>query len=280
MNFRIPVLTYHGIDVEGNDYDNNDHVALHEDLETIQAHGSTIVPLRWIAEIVTGDRPAPDSETWVALTFDDGSHFDWHDLDHPTNGRQRSFYNILKDFRHRHGDDAQPHLHATSFVIASPEARAQLDRSCLIGKGWWSDDWWPDAVQDGLLDIQNHSWDHCHPTLEHVCQKDQIKGSFEAIDTHTECRCEIKQAGAYIEQQTGKWPDLFAYPDGEYSEYLRDHYFPEHADEHRSFAAFGSLAGYVTEVASRWCIPRFVYRANWSSSNELLTILNGDWDYD
>lgn len=280
MNFRIPVLTYHGVDVEGNDYDNNDHVALREDLETIQEHGSMIVPLRWVAEVVTGDRAVSDSENWVALTFDDGSHFDWHDLDHPTHGMQRGFHNILSDFRERHGNDAQPHLHATSFVIASPEVRAQLDHSCLIGNGWWSDDWWPEASQGGLLDIQNHSWDHCHPTLDRVCQKDQIKGSFEAIDTYAECRCEIEQAGAYIERVTGRWPGLFAYPDGEYSEYLHDRYFPEHADEHRTFAAFGSLAGYVTEVASRWSIPRFVFRANWSSSGELLTILDGSWDYD
>lgn len=280
MSFRIPVLTYHGIDVEGNDYDNNDHVALREDLETIQDHGSTIVPARWVAEVVVGDRPVPDRERWVAVTFDDGSHFDWHDLDHPTQGKQQSFYNILVDFRARHGDSAQPHLHATSFVIASPEVRAQLDRSCLVGCDWWTDDWWSVAVHDGLLDVQNHSWDHCHPTLERVCQKDQVKGSFEAIDTYAECRCEIEQAGSYIERVTGRWPALFAYPDGEYSEYLHDAYFPHHTDEHRTFAAFGSLAGYVTEVASRWSIPRFVCRANWSSSNELLTILNGDWDYD
>src|SRR5947208_10619227 len=134
---RIPVLTYHATNVFGNDYGSNDHVALQQDLRAIHALGFTVVPASdVVAALVQGNEHRP--ERAIVLTMDDGSDFDYRDLPHPTWGMQRSMLNVLRDF-HAQLPGAQPALHATAFVIVSPEARRELDRTCLIGRGWWRD---------------------------------------------------------------------------------------------------------------------------------------------
>jgi hypothetical protein len=143
---RVPILTYHGVNIAGNDYLGNDHVAFAADLALIQRLGLRIVPVAWVVDNLQG-RTQRDLTDCVALTCDDGSDFDYHDLDHPQHGRQRSFYNTLLDFRGEHGRDAQPGLHLTSFVIADPVARAEMDRSCLVGRDWMNAAWWR-AAQD------------------------------------------------------------------------------------------------------------------------------------
>jgi hypothetical protein len=101
---------------------------------------------------------------YIAFTMDDGTNFDYYDLPHPIWGTQRSMLNIMKDFVDEFGAAAQPELHATSFVIASPDARSELDRKCLINRNWYTDEWWTDAIASGLMGIGNHSWDHNHPS--------------------------------------------------------------------------------------------------------------------
>ena len=56
-------------------------------------------------------------------------------------------------------------------MIVSPEARAELDRTCLIGRGWWGDDWWPQATAGDLIAVESHSWDHNHDTLAQTAQQ-------------------------------------------------------------------------------------------------------------
>ena len=51
---RIPILTYHSNNVGGNDYDNNDHVALAADLRTIRRLGLRIVPLAQVVDVLDG----------------------------------------------------------------------------------------------------------------------------------------------------------------------------------------------------------------------------------
>ena len=46
----IPILTYHSLNIAGNDYLGNDHVALREDLHLLTALGWRIVPLAWLAD--------------------------------------------------------------------------------------------------------------------------------------------------------------------------------------------------------------------------------------
>ena len=217
---RVPVLTYHSMNILGNDYADNDHVALADDLRAIDAHDLRIVPLARVVEAMDGD-PTTDLRGCVALTFDDGSWFDWYDLEHPMCGPQRSFANILRDFRVERGT-AQPDLHATSFVIASPHARHELDRTCMIGKGWWTDQWWPQASAEGLLAIESHSWDHNHGTLEITAQRNQHKGTFTTIDSYADADVQIRQASDEIDQICAPHlTSLFAYPYGEMNDYLR-----------------------------------------------------------
>jgi len=275
MPKAVPVLTYHSHKVLGNSYETNDHIALCRDLRTIQEQGFQIVPLTWVVEWILGRQKDSLSPRSVAISFDDGADFDYYDLEHPQYGWQRGFYNILRDFQNEVGSSAQPYLHASSFVIVSPEARQDIGTH--VGKNWMTDGWWKEASQSKLLSIQNHSWDHNHPEAKVVCEKNQQKGSFLSIDTYAECQAEVKQAAEYIYKKTSTWPSLFAYPCGEASSYLRETYFPSFQDQHGTVAAFGASGGYVTQLSSRWDLPRFMSSApwpgGWRNTNELVQIL-------
>lgn len=266
---RVPVLTYHAINIHGNDYGSNDHVALASDLETISRLGYRIVPLHRVVDAL--DDAQIDVEDAVAITFDDGSWFDWHDLEHPSWGPQRSFANILRDHRAKTG----AFVHATSFVIASPAARAILDRTCMVGRGWWTDDWWPDAVREGLIAIESHSFDHNHDTLPETAQHEQRKGTFRSIDTWRDADAEIRAAADYIDLRCAPHRcSLFAYPYGETSDYLVETYFPRHAREHRARAAFTTQAAPVARDRDRWRLPRYVCGRDWRAGDRLAALLS------
>lgn len=267
---RIPVLAWHGMNVEGNDYSDNDHVAFREDLETIQRLGLKIVPLRTIAQALRAGNIEALAGS-VGLSFDDGSDFDFHDLPHPSRGVQRGMANILADFRARHGATAQPHLNATCFAIVSPEARRKLDTSCMVGCGWWSDDWWPAAQATGLMDIGNHSWDHNHPMLDATVGGPA--GSFQ-VTSFEQARTEIAQASRYLQQRLGRDGGvLFAYPYGDVTEFLAEEYLPKHQHEHSVLAAFTTHPAPITHSTSVWRVPRFVCGLHWNSSSELERLL-------
>jgi peptidoglycan/xylan/chitin deacetylase (PgdA/CDA1 family) len=277
---KIPVLAYHSHWILGNTYQTNDHIALSSDLRTVHAQGFLVVPLVWIVEWLLGRREDVTLRKCVALTFDDGADFDYYDIDHPQHGPQRSFYNILSDFQKEFGVAAQPFLHASSFVIVSPEVRRAIDQRSYAGLNWMTDGWWKEAQDSGLLSIYNHSWDHNHPDADSVYEKSQCKGSFFTIDTFAECEGEIKRAAEYIHQKVAPvWPELFAYPWGQSSRYLRETYFPGFADRHRTIAAFAGGGGYVTKTSPRWNLPRFGSAApwpeGWNSTEQLVEILQG-----
>lgn len=161
-------------------------------------------------------------------------------------------------------------------MIASPEARATLDRTCIAGRDNWRDTWWSAAARTGILAIGNHSWDHLHPTLDHVAQRAQVKGGFAAVDVWTDADAQIRQAEGYIQRRTaGMASGLFAYPYGESNRYLVDEYFPHCQEQHRLRAAFRTGGEYVSSHTTRWNIPRFVCGEHWRSSDELRKILRG-----
>lgn len=273
---KIPVLAYHSHWILGNTYKTNDHIALHHDLRTIHAQGFLVVPLVWIVEWILGRREEAALRKSIAITFDDGADFDYYDLDHPQYGPQRSFYNILRDFQKECGSAAHPFLHASSFVIVSPEVRQAIDERSYAGLGWMTDGWWKEAHDSGLMSIYNHSWDHNHPDASAVYEKNQCKGSFSTIDTFAECQGEVKRAAEYIHQRIAPaWPELFAYPWGQSSDYLRDIYFPQFQNEHRTLAAFRTGGDYVRKTSPRWNLPRFVCGAEWQNTAELVRILDG-----
>lgn len=269
---KIPILTYHSMAIEGNDYGNNDHVALAADVERILATGFRIRPLH---EIVAKWIAAPhelDGQKIVALTCDDGGDFDYADLPHPVAGIQRSFINIMKDHRTAPGSDASPHI--TSFVIVSPEARQTLDVRCMVGKRWWNDHWWKPAVDSGLMGIANHSWDHNHDCLADDVFPGVQRGTFRTIDTEALADYQIERASAYLRKiAPGPSTALFAYPYGESNEYLVREYFPRHATRVGVVAAFDDQATPMTHQSDRWELPRYVFRRDWKAPSDLEAIL-------
>jgi hypothetical protein len=268
----VPVLTYHAARVGGSDYASNDHVAFCNDLRLLHREGFHIATLDAIvAALRHGGR---DLSATVGISMDDGTDFDYHDLPHPAWGVQRSMLNIMKDFVVEFGAHAQPDLNATSFVIASPAARRELDAKCLIGRNWYTDDWWPDAIASGFMSIANHSWDHNHPALGVVAQRNQEKGTFSVIDTYEDADAQIRQATEYLSRKTaGKASRLFAYPYGQFNSYLTDEYLPRFGPQHGMEAAFTAAPDMISGRSARWTLPRLVCGNDWKSSDELRAIL-------
>ena len=271
---RVPILTWHAMDVGGNDYGTNQHIAFREDLETVHRLGFRVVPLADIARALVEGR-LNELQGAVGLSLDDGSDFDFHDLPHPTWGPQRSMARILSDFRARHGTEAQPRLHATSFVIVSPAAREELDRTCMIGCRWWNDDWWAQAEAEGLMAIESHSWDHNHQSLARTAG-DSPPGDFN-LHSREAARAEIAQASQVLTRLRKRPGEvLFAYPYGTPHEFLAGDYLPNATGEHGVYAAFSTDPLPVTAGVSRWAIPRFVSGPHWKSTDELASLLKAN----
>lgn len=269
---RVPILTYHGVNIAGNDYATNDHVAFAADLDAIHALGLRIVPVAWVVDAMLG-RATRDLARCVALTCDDGSNFDYHDLDHPQHGRQKSFYNALLDFRARHGAHAQPDLHLTSFVIAEPAARDAMDRLCLVGRDWMREDWWRAAQASGLVAIENHSWDHNHPCLASPGPAGLVRGDFHDVGDEAKAEFEIAQAQDYIASRIERRPSLFCYPFGHVNDYLRADWLPRRGATLGLDAAFGDGATPATVDTDRWNVPRYICGWHWKSPEGLAQIL-------
>jgi len=272
MGFAIPVLNYHSTNISGNGYGTNDHVALRTDLTLLSDAGWTVRPLHELVETAVLARSAPARKT-AALSFDDGTDFDFVDLVHPAFGLQRSMCNVLRDHRDAAGA-RQPHLHATAFVIVSPDARAELDRKSMIGAHWWNDDWWRPATATGLVGIANHSWDHNHPLASPPGSSRRARGTFMSVDEFTVAEEEIAMAAEYIRRTAANASQrLFAYPYGESNRYLVDEYFPANAARIGVDAAFTTGGEPVTEASSRWCLPRYTCGQHWTTPEELRALL-------
>jgi hypothetical protein len=106
----------------------------------------------------------------VALSCDDGTTLDWENFSHPHHGQQISFAEILREHMLITHDE-RSHL-LTSFVIASPTARKQIDAGCHAGYELSIEKWWKSAAMTGLIAIENHSWDHLHPCIDVVSQRE------------------------------------------------------------------------------------------------------------
>jgi Polysaccharide deacetylase len=273
----IPILAYHALNCQAKDYASNDHIALEEDLQLIRRLGFKVARLIDIARLTWDRTDSPlESGGWVGLSFDDGTDHDYFDIvGHEYLGDVKSFYTILKECAGLAGPD-WPRPSATSFVIASPAARVVLDRACMAGLGHWRDVWWREAAESGLLEIGNHSWDHTHPALDTVAQRDQQKGTFKGIDNAADADAQIVQAQDYIERLTGgRAAPLFAYPYGEVPDYLVQEYFPKQMPRHKMLAAFTTAGDYARSDSNRWSIPRFVCGHHWKNPEGLERILRG-----
>ena len=264
--------------IDGNDYVANDLQALAADLRQITASGFKILPLRSVVDAWLDNRGHELDGKLVALTCSGGGDFDYVDLPHPTAGTQRSVFNILRDFA-AENPGKQEQLNVTSFVVASPEARAALDATCMIGKGWWTDAWWSEAAASGLMHIANHSWDHNHETLPASFSKGVANGTFLTIDTRSLADYEIKRAAEYLRAQApNPGTALFAYPYGDANLYLTRQYFPSFGAALGIEAAFTTRAAFLEPGTGRWEVPRFVFGRDWTSPAELQSILDAAGD--
>ena len=261
---KVPILCYHSCNA-GDSYATDDHIALAADLRAIYRLGYRVVPLDWVVEALLGERE-PIAKV-VALTCDDGVDLDWIDADHPTYGRRRSFANIIRDFVAETGE-VDPPVEMTSFVVASPTIRKELEVACLAGLDWWNDTWWRDANASGVMKIESHSYDHVHPLAGRVAQRDQRRGDFRLVDTFDDCEAQVAAASRYIEDRSGCRPRYFAYPYGQASEYLRETYFPMRGAEIGLRAAFSIDHAYATAESDRWYLPRFTHGASDTSTPE------------
>lgn len=269
MASRFVILTWHSVHVHDDTHVGNDLVAFSEDLERLDALGWTILPLAdALARLDAGDLPARTA----VLTLDDGSVMDFRAFDHPTCGRQDSAFQRLQRFAARADPRHLPHV--TSFVIASPEARAELDRADYMSLGVWPDDWWRAANETGMMAVESHSWDHNHASLARTLQRDNRRGDFRLIDTEAECRGEVDRASDYIERVAGRRPRFFAYPYGQASDYLRGEYLPRFGPALGLDAALGCDPQPVTSASDRWFLPRFMCGRDWSSADGLAALLD------
>ncbi len=268
---QVPILCYHSHIITSPDYAGNGHLALARDLELIMEHGKTVVPLRQVIDALgRQDRHAPDNA--VVITFDDGSKADFMPIEHPQFGPQPGLYPILQRHEHRYPQTVGA-VHATSFVIACPQARQQMDTACLFGLDWMSDDWWAQAEASGTLSIESHSWNHNNAVCDDV--PEGTGDQFYSIDTFARAERQIRDAAASIARISGRRPDIFAYPYGHVSDYLGHEYFPRFQQHHGMLAALATRPDYVTENTSRWHLPRFVHGEHWRDPETFIQIING-----
>jgi peptidoglycan/xylan/chitin deacetylase (PgdA/CDA1 family) len=266
----LAILTYHSHHVVGPGYDANDHVAFARDLDGLTDAGWRIVPL---AELVRAQREGATARL-VALTFDDGPVYDVDDVVHPRYGRQQGFAGAMHAFAARR-PGAQPGLHATSFVIASPEARLAMEahadpRYTWLAPGSMGEAWWTAAIDSGLIAIANHSWDHLHPALPAVRHSRDARGDFAKVDTYADADAQIRDAAAYLAGATaGRASPYFAYPFGHYNAFLARDYLPA-VGEGVCAAAFTTEPRLVAAGDSRYLLPRFVCGADWRSPEQLV----------
>ncbi|MED5314985.1 MAG: sulfotransferase [Pseudomonadota bacterium] len=269
---HIPIFTYHSLNAPGNTYSSNDHLALECDLMTLKALGYRVLPLPQLIDRFLENRLDTDSDDPIcAITFDDGVLHDFADFYHPDQGLLKSFARILSQAAESHlpGWEVVP---ATSFVIASPEARAVLDVVCIAGRDQWHDHWWQEAIDHHHFDIGNHSWDHLHPALTEYQKKPDLAGNFFCIDRPDRAEEQILRAERYLEEKLGITRSrLFAYPYGHVPDYLRDQFFPAHAEVFKAAIATGG--DYFCQASPRWAVPRFVCGEDWKSPEEFAAIL-------
>jgi peptidoglycan/xylan/chitin deacetylase (PgdA/CDA1 family) len=275
------VLTYHSHHVVGDDYARNDHIAFAEDLELITAAGCDVVSLERLFDAFARAQGQEGSgeRTQVALTFDDGPLYDVEGFVHPRFGPQRGFLGIMRDFIAANGARAQPGLCATSFVIASPEARRTIESTydaayTYVGPGAMTDAWWSSAIGTGLISIANHSWDHLHPALPRVAHSRQVRADFTQVLSVEDADAQIADAGAFIAAHTrGRNAPFFAYPFGQSNAFLVEEYFPRNAERLGLRAAFTDEPKPITGRESRWRLPRFICGHHWKRPEELRAIL-------
>lgn len=267
------VLTFHAQNISGGTYATNDHVALDECIAMLRREQ---IPALRALEVVRRLRRGlfgtlPDR--FVCLTFDDGTDFDWRDIDHPAHGRQASMHSILRRHSRRIlGPWWLRRFPATTFVIASPEARREISQEAFHDPALMSDDWWRAAQSSGLMDIGSHGWDHVHPAVAAVRGRLGLAEAFHGVSTEADAKVQIDDSLRFIRGKAGGDAGrLFAYPYGQVSEFLATDYLPRHGD---TFGAFTTEPKPLRANSDPWRLPRYVCGHDWKSNDDLLRLMS------
>lgn len=266
---RAHVLTYHSGNIAGNDYATNDLAALAADLEWLHGARIPLLPLRRIVDALLAGGADGLPDRVAAITLDDGLDFDFVDLVHPVHGPQRSVDTILREFSRRHAAFA----HATSFVIASPDARRQIARREMLDHQWIGEHWWAAATTSGRFHVGSHSWDHVSPSVSAAPERGGGAGSFLEVTTFAAAELQVRAAREYIEARApNPGTALFAYPYGEAGAYLADEYLPVHGAAAGTLAAFATGAEPVHAGSPRWRLPRYTCGLDWRSPEDFAAL--------
>lgn len=266
---KIPIFCYHSLTAYGTAYHENDHTALESDLKSLKNEGYRAISINDTVAFIRGKKNFSRSDKVFLLTFDDAPYWDYFNYSDNVLGTVKSFAQIIKESG-MFTSDNRP----VSFAIASEEARNILDKTCIAGRGEWDSSWWEKSIDQGIFEVANHSWDHVHPTLDKVCQRNNHKGDFSLIKTYDDANLQIREANIEIKRiVNSKNSNYFAYPYGHVSDYLKNTYFPNYTKEHNIIAAFSTGGRFATKKDSIWDIPRLVCGEHWKSSQEFIKII-------
>jgi peptidoglycan/xylan/chitin deacetylase (PgdA/CDA1 family) len=257
----VPVLTYHSQNIAGNDYATNDRQALASDIQAISQTGLRVISLSDFVDWLIGNLPEAFARNTIVLTSDDAPIFDYEEVEYCDFGPQTPTRSILRN----------SNAHITLFAIASQQAREEIGEDALGNASFMTNRWWREAGRSPWAAIENHGWDHCHPA---VSEPVGGAGTFFGVSDYESCDQQVNKAADSIAAVTGRRPDLFAYPYGESSDYLKNRYLPEHEKEHGMRAAVSTTPEYATRDSNRWDIPRFICGRDWNSPEGFQEILD------
>ncbi len=263
------VLAFHSHNIAGSGYATNDHVALDESLQVI---AELAIPVLRLLDVVMRLRADPNElpRRFACITFDDGTDYDWKPIAHPAWGAQEAMVDILR----RHSKSLIPGIwlrktRATSFVIASPQARQQIMRA--LHPVLMSEDWWPTAQRSGFMDIGVHGWNHVHPSVDEMQSSPELVERFDRIASLDQALLQVNRAVEYIVSRArGDSARTFAYPYGHVSDYLADTFFPT---QDRVLAAFTTEGMPLEPGMDIWRLPRLVCGWHWKEREELQQLL-------
>lgn len=269
------VLCYHSQNILGGDYSNNDHVALASDLQAIARRRLPVISLKRLVDFLQG-RWGRYPKAAVVLTCDDGTLLDWHDYQHPEHGFQRSFDGIVQEFLAGLPYRQSAKGIMTSFVIADPVARNEIDQVCYGGAPLSGEDWWQQAAASKRWLFGNHSWNHMHVGLTCLADEDGEPGNFHGIRSSASARRQVVQADLYLrERLPGKaLAGVFAYPYGHSNCFLAHEFLPDRQQGHDIRAAVTTTAGLVRRDTNRFLIPRFTCGEHWQTPEQFEEILD------
>ena len=274
MASRGFVLTFHSHNIAGNDFASNDHVALDETLGALQRLRVPVLRLLDVVRALRARRFDALPARFACITFDDGSAYDWREVTHPTHGLQRSMRSILRAHSRRIlGLVWSRRVHATSFVIASRDARREIALRALGDAELMEDSWWREAQSSGLMDIGTHGWNHVHPAVSELAARPDLVERFDRIATPEEASLQVDRAFESIRSAAGGDAGrVFAYPYGQVSDFIAGEFLPR---QDRILGAVAVAPRPVTGECDPWRIPRYVCGPDWSSPQGLEALLRG-----